>query len=318
MATQKEYLSTLGEQSEIYDVLQNIVADYTGGACDANTQGGNNCWEYNQNNEDCAGFCLQNLDNWLLPLLLKSQENLQDLVLEVTPNNNLNQIFNTLLSDYKGKEFDNTFESIGWRLQLSFTNHPILSSVIFRKTVIIIGFLKQLDRHIYQQITNMIGDVGVGADEEKFNLHQGRSGSFFLAFDPDDIANIYNDLFIPFLQFDMQNNVNNNITIECEYSIYMDGVDDNILINWLNNDFNYNMPRLEIMEGSGYNEYDYDKYKRLYGAINSYRITEDLNDNYLFYLPELNIGNVEVDIHIMKTEQSATHFYLESFTTFII
>lgn len=241
----------------------------------------------------------------MLPLLLKSQENLQDFTLVITPTDNLNEDIEIPLPDYKTKESDNIFKDVGWRLKLSFTNHPILSNIFFKKTSIRIRFLKELDRNIHQQIANIVGDMGILS-----------SSSFLLTFNPDDIINIYNDLFIPFLQFNMSDNVTNNIIIESEYSIDMDNVDDNILIGWLNKYFNYNMHDLEINDYD--DDYDYDEYNKLYGAINNKRITRDLNKNYLFYLPELNIGDVEVDIYVVETAGTATHFYLESFTTFVL
>jgi hypothetical protein len=56
--------------------LQTIVSSYTGGTCDALTEGGQRCWTQNRRvgsnryNYNCSSYCLESSHEWLLPILL--------------------------------------------------------------------------------------------------------------------------------------------------------------------------------------------------------------------------------------------------------
>jgi hypothetical protein len=66
------------EEPEFYiPELQQLVTEYTGGTCDAVTEGRQRCWTQSRIvttngrlNYSCSEYCLQGADEWLLPVLL--------------------------------------------------------------------------------------------------------------------------------------------------------------------------------------------------------------------------------------------------------
>jgi hypothetical protein len=80
MIDREQYIDAIVQQSTLYPVLADLIAEYTGGEIDVNTEEGKLCWTDHKNGDT---FCWSNqlhLDNWLLPVIREMDSDTTDLL----------------------------------------------------------------------------------------------------------------------------------------------------------------------------------------------------------------------------------------------
>lgn len=105
MITHQQYIDAIIEQSILYPVLAEIIAEYTGGEADVNTKEGTLCWT-DHNSGDT--FCWSNklhLDNWLLPVIKAMDSNNTDLLWYNSQKNESTIIFPPKIITFKSLAF---------------------------------------------------------------------------------------------------------------------------------------------------------------------------------------------------------------------
>lgn len=188
---EQKYLANLTNIPQIIPELGDIISEYTGGVCDAQTQGGSQCW---YNNKNCENYCFDNLDSWLYNLF-KSVINKNSSILMEDNNGNIKTIVLPVYVTHLKLQFGNNYPNVD-SIFIKTTNYEIFLQINFGETKEIIW------KNIFPNINELPEDIRYYASDYYFSLSwkSNRKNSDFI------VEWIYLNIIIPLVQFEIEKN----------------------------------------------------------------------------------------------------------------